>query len=123
MDFGFFDSVLQGLTLGFSDEIGSAIATGGVSGPEYERQMAEFAREDFEEENPGMALTGEILGGLAPGLLTGGAGFLTGGRTALRREERWAWADFRNRGGSWCRHRSSSRSRDCGSGERGAGQD
>ena len=31
-----------------------------------------------------MALTGEILGGLAPGLLTGGAGFLAGGRTALR---------------------------------------
>ena len=87
VDFGFFDSVLQGLTLGFSDEIGSAIAAGGVSGPEYERQMAarKFAREDFEEENPGMALTGEILGGLAPGLLTGGAGLaLAGGKTALR---------------------------------------
>ena len=27
VDFGFFDSVLQGLTLGFSDEIGSAIAS------------------------------------------------------------------------------------------------
>ena len=87
VDFGFFDSVLQGLTLGFSDEIASAIAAGGVSGPEYERQMAarKFAREDFEEENPGMALTGEILGGLAPGLLTGGAGLaLAGGKTALR---------------------------------------
>ena len=87
VDFGFFDSVLQGLTLGFSDEIFSAIAAGGVSGPEYERQMAarKFAREDFEEENPGMALTGEILGGLAPGLLTGGAGLaLAGGKTALR---------------------------------------
>jgi len=87
VDFGFFDSVLQGLTLGFSDEIGSAIAAGGVSGPEYDRQMAarKFAREDFEEENPGMALTGEILGGLAPGLLTGGAGLaLAGGKTALK---------------------------------------
>ena len=87
VDFGFFDSVLQGLTLGFSDEIFSAIAAGGVSGPEYDRQMAarKFAREDFEEENPGMALTGEILGGLAPGLLTGGAGLaLAGGKTALR---------------------------------------
>ena len=30
MDFGFFDSVYQGLTLGFSDEIGSAIAAGSV---------------------------------------------------------------------------------------------
>ena len=85
--FGFFDSILQGLTLGFSDEIASAISAGEVSGPEYDRQMAmrRYAREDFEEENPGMALTGEILGGLAPGLLTGGAGLaLAGGKTALR---------------------------------------
>ena len=85
--FGFFDSILQGLTLGFSDEIASAISAGEVSGPEYDRQMAmrRYAREEFEEENPGMALTGEILGGLAPGLLTGGAGLaLAGGRTALR---------------------------------------
>jgi len=85
--FGFFDSILQGLTLGFSDEIASAISAGEVSGPEYDRQMAmrRYAREEFEEENPGMALTGEILGGLAPGLLTGGAGLaLAGGKTALR---------------------------------------
>lgn len=86
-DFGFFDSVLQGLTLGFSDEIGSVIDAGEFSGPDYDRQMAarKFAREDYEEENPGMALTGEILGGLAPGLLTGGAGLaLAGGKTAIR---------------------------------------
>jgi len=87
VDFGFLDSVMQGLTFGFSDEIASAIASGEVSGQEYDRQMAsrKYAREDYEEEYPGRALTGELIGGLAPGLLSGGAGWVAaGGRTALR---------------------------------------
>ena len=86
-DHGFFDSIMQGLTFGFSDEIASAISAGGVSGPAYEQELAarKFARQDYEELHPGRALAAEILGGVAPGLATGGAGLaLAGGRTALK---------------------------------------
>ena len=51
-DHGFFDSIMQGLTFGFSDEIASAISAGGVSGPAYEQELEarKFARQDYEEQ-------------------------------------------------------------------------
>ena len=85
-DHGFFDSVIQGLSFGFSDEIGSAMDAGGFDGEEYDQGVAarRYAMEEYERENPGMALTGEILGGAIPGLLTGGIGAATGvGRSIL----------------------------------------
>ena len=71
------------------------------------------------EENPGMALTGEILVDW-PWSPYRGAGLAAGGRTALRQGGKMGLGRLLGKS-SWCRHRRNSRSRDCGSRERGAG--
>ena len=66
-----------------------------------------------------MALTEEILGGLALVPYRRGRIFGKGGRTAPGKEERWAWQTTRNRVQLVQAFQGSSRSRGCGPGERG----
>lgn len=77
-EFGPVKSALQGLTFGFSDEaeafIKSAIGQG-----TYEQNLSaiNLAKQEFEAQAPGQALTSEIVGGL-PLMLLGGAGAVRG---------------------------------------------
>lgn len=85
-----FDSLAQGVTLGFADEALAAVMSipasiqSGESIPEAYRGLRDTMREDeaaFRGRNPGTALATEVAGGL----LTGGAGLVrAGGRTAAR---------------------------------------
>lgn len=77
---------LQGMTFGFSDEIGAAAAalagsikTGEPFGKAYDKihQSLQDKREQFSKESPGTALVAEMAGGLATGGL-GGAKALGG---------------------------------------------
>lgn len=59
----------QGATLGFSDELGAAIATGGFSGPEYEaaRDIAREKQRLTSEEHPFASMGVEIATAAIPG--------------------------------------------------------
>ncbi len=65
-DVGFGRLFAQGLTLGFSDEI-EAFARS-LSGEDYNsvRDSIRFYTDEYREENPGTAITAEVLGALAP---------------------------------------------------------
>lgn len=82
---------LQGLSMGFSDEAiarmrslgGSGSISSGGSG-DYE-DLVKAEREGlrkYAEENPRTAMASELAGGLAPALLTGGAGLIPGATRA-----------------------------------------
>ena len=70
---------LQGLSFGFADEIEAFLRKGDMS---YEEKLAQVrqAIDQFSEQNPGTALTAEILGSL-PTALLGGAGLARVGVT------------------------------------------
>jgi hypothetical protein len=73
-EFGPFRSILQGLSLGFSDEAEAALKTLAGRGT-YEQNLAaiSMAKQEFERESPGTALTAEIAGSV-PLTLLGGLG-------------------------------------------------
>lgn len=85
----------QGLTLGFADEIGAAVAapfaamqTGNSLGDAYRgvRDAARARSDAFSEANPGTALAAEIGGGLLTGAVGGGRALAnTAGRQMLGR--------------------------------------
>ena len=81
------DAFAQGLTAGTADEM--MAGTAALFGPEtydyYHNELGRMRR-DFADENPGLALGGEITGGaLGLGKLTGAALAKTAGQSALRR--------------------------------------
>ena len=61
----------QGATFGFSDELYAALKSGSISGEEYEKIRDNYRKElkKMEEANPNAALAGDIVGGVATGLL------------------------------------------------------
>jgi hypothetical protein len=71
-DFGPVRSVLQGLSLGFSDE-GEATLKALAGRGTYEQNLAaiSLAKQEFERESPGTALTAEIAGSIPLSLLGG----------------------------------------------------
>lgn len=76
----------QGLTLGFADELEAGARSLGDETYSGARDRIRAENDAFANENPGTALTAQIVGGL----MTGGAGALRSGgaalaRTALRR--------------------------------------
>lgn len=83
-------TVAQGVTFGFGEEIeaGARAAAGMLGLSEDDRGYQEIRDElrgklaEYKQQNPGTALTAELIGGIVPGLLTGGAGLAAGaGRT------------------------------------------
>ena len=66
---------LQGLSLGFADELEAALRSGAISGQEYEaiRDQLRAKQESFARENPKTALAAEVAGGLATPLGVFGA--------------------------------------------------
>jgi hypothetical protein len=64
------------MTFGFGDELGSYLGSA-ISGLPREEVLQQMRAMDSkaQSENPGSYLTGQIGGGLAQGLVTGGAGF------------------------------------------------
>lgn len=66
---------LQGLSLGFADELEAALRSGAISGQEYEtiRDQLRAKQEAFARENPKTALAAEVAGGLATPLGVFGA--------------------------------------------------
>lgn len=58
---------LQGLSLGFADELEAALRSGAISGQDYEtiRDQLRAKQESFAKENPKTALAAEVVGGLA----------------------------------------------------------
>ena len=70
---------LQGLSFGFADEIEAFLRKGDMP---YEEKLAQVrqAIDQFSEQNPGTALTAEIVGSL-PTALLGGAGLARAGVT------------------------------------------
>ena len=81
---GFGRSLLQGLTFNTADEIEAAFRAGAISGPEYENQLARVRAgiKQYEEQYPGRAFTGELVGGLLPTAAALIAAPFTGGATA-----------------------------------------
>jgi hypothetical protein len=73
-EFGPVRSALQGLTLGFSDEAEAALKALARRGT-YEQNLSaiSLAKQEFEQESPGTALTAEIAGSV-PLTLLGGLG-------------------------------------------------
>jgi hypothetical protein len=71
-DFGPVKSVLQGLSLGFSDEAEAGLKALAGQGT-YEQNLAaiSLAKQEFEQESPGTALTAEIAGSVPLSLLGG----------------------------------------------------
>ena len=68
-------AALQGLTMGFSDEaIARMRAMGGKGSYEDLVKAEREAQRQYAEEHPVMSTAAEVVGGLAPALLTGGAG-------------------------------------------------
>ena len=83
-------TVAQGVTFGFGEEIeaGARAAAGMLGLSEDDRGYQEIRDElrgklaEYKQQNPGTALTAELIGGIGIGLLTGGAGLAAGaGRT------------------------------------------
>lgn len=66
---------LQGLSLGFADELEAALRSGAISGQEYEtiRDQLRAKQEAFTRENPKTALAAEVAGGFATPLGVFGA--------------------------------------------------
>lgn len=81
---GFGRSVLQGLTFNFADEIEAALRSGSLSNKEYENQLARVRAgiKEYEQQYPGRAFAGEMIGGLAPTAAALIAAPFTGGATA-----------------------------------------
>lgn len=81
---GFGRSLLQGLTFNTADEIEAAFRAGAISGPEYQNQLARVRAgiKQYEEQYPGRAFTGELVGGLLPTAAALIAAPFTGGATA-----------------------------------------
>jgi len=81
-DFGPVKSVLQGLSLGFSDEAEAGLKALAGQGT-YEQNLAaiSLAKQEFEQESPGTALTAEIAGSV-PLTLLGGLGAMRLAATA-----------------------------------------
>lgn len=80
---GFGRSVLQGLSFNFADEIEAALRSGSVSNKEYENQLARVRAgiKEYEQQYPGRAFAGEMIGGLAPTAAALIAAPFTGGAT------------------------------------------
>ena len=83
-------TLAQGVTFGFGVEIeaGARAAAGMLGLSEDDRGYQKIRDElrgklaQYKQQNPGTALTAELLGGIVPGLLTGGLGLAAGaGRT------------------------------------------
>jgi hypothetical protein len=72
---GFGGAALQGLTMGFSDEAIARMRSLGGKGTyeDYVKAEREGQRK-YSEDSPIASTTAELLGGVAPALLTGGAG-------------------------------------------------
>jgi len=81
---GFGRSLLQGLTFNTADEIEAAFRAGAISGPEYQNQLSRVRAgiKQYEEQYPGRAFTGELMGGLLPTAAALIAAPFTGGATA-----------------------------------------
>jgi hypothetical protein len=72
---GFGGAALQGLSMGFSDEaIARMRALGGKHSYEDYVKAEREAQRKYAEEHPVLSTTAELTGGLAPALVTGGAG-------------------------------------------------
>ena len=80
---GFGRSVLQGLSFNFADEIEAALRSGSLSNKEYENQLARVRAgiKEYEQQYPGRAFAGEMIGGLAPTAAALIAAPFTGGAT------------------------------------------
>ena len=81
---GFGRSVLQGLSFNFADEIEAALRSGSISNKEYENQLARVRAgiKEYEQQYPGRAFAGEMIGNLAPTAAALIAAPFTGGATA-----------------------------------------
>jgi hypothetical protein len=81
---GFGRSVLQGLSFNFADEIEAALRSGSISNKEYENQLARVRAgiKEYEQQYPGRAFAGQMIGGLAPTAAALIAAPFTGGATA-----------------------------------------
>jgi len=81
---GFGRSFMQGLTFNTADEIEAAFRAGAISGPEYQNQLSRVRAgiKQYEEQYPGRAFTGELMGGLLPTAAALIAAPFTGGATA-----------------------------------------
>ena len=81
---GFGRSLMQGLTFNTADEIEAAFRAGAISGPEYQNQLSRVRAgiKQYEEQYPGRAFTGELVGGLLPTAAALMAAPFTGGATA-----------------------------------------
>ena len=66
VDAGFGRLIVQGLTLGFGDEIEAWAKS--LKGEDYKttRNAIRYGISDYRKQNPGTALTGEVVGSLAP---------------------------------------------------------
>lgn len=75
-DYGYIESAIQGLTMGFGDEFEAAIKTLKNKKP-YEQNLAsvQFAKQEFEAENPVSSAVTEVAGSL-PTAIAGGEGTL-----------------------------------------------
>jgi hypothetical protein len=80
---GFGRSVLQGLSFNFADEIEAALRSGSLSNKDYENQLARVRAgiKEYEQQYPGRAFAGEMIGGLAPTAAALIAAPFTGGAT------------------------------------------
>lgn len=83
-------TVAQGLFFGFGEELEAGLTAGlnAMGLREDDRGYEEIRDElrgklaEYKRQNPGTALTAELIGGIVPGLLTGGVGLAAGaGRT------------------------------------------
>lgn len=83
VDAGFGRSLLQGLSFNFADEIEAALRSGSLSNKDYENELARVRAgiKQYEQQNPGRAFAGELLGGLAPTAAALIAAPFTGGAT------------------------------------------
>lgn len=80
---GFGRSLLQGLSFNFADEIEAALKSGSISNKDYKDQLARVRAgiKEYEQQYPGRAFAGELMGGLAPTAAALIAAPFTGGAT------------------------------------------
>jgi hypothetical protein len=83
VDAGFGRSLLQGLSFNFADEIEAALKSGSLSNKDYQDQLARVRAgiKQYEQQYPGRAFAGELVGGLAPTAAALIAAPFTGGAT------------------------------------------
>jgi hypothetical protein len=83
VDAGFGRSLLQGLSFNFADEIEAALKSGSISNKDYQDQLARVRAgiKQYEQQYPGRAFAGELVGGLAPTAAALIAAPFTGGAT------------------------------------------